>query len=174
LKPHELHRASAPPHLNFYLVTVSTSRYAGRARGETVEDEAGDVAERRIREAGHRLVGRELIPDDPAMLREALNRALGRGDVDVVIFTGGTGISPRDLTIETLRPFFDKELEGFGEILRQVSFQRIGAAALLTRATAGVVSGRLVLCLPGSPDAVETGLEVFMGELPHAVFIARG
>jgi molybdenum cofactor biosynthesis protein B len=174
LKAHELHRASAPPVLNFYLVTVSTSRYSRRARGEPVLDEAGDVAERRIREAGHRLVGRELVSDDPVMLKEALKRALAQGDVDVVIFTGGTGISPRDLTIETLRPFFERELEGFGEILRQVSFQRIGAPALLTRATAGVVSRRLVLCLPGSPDAVETSLEVFMGELPHAVFIARG
>jgi len=73
-----------------------------------------------------------------------------------------------------VRPFFEKELEGFGEIFRSVSFQRIGAAAALSRATAGVAAGKLIMCLPGSPDAVETALVMFLEEIPHVLELARG
>ncbi len=108
------------------------------------------------------------------MLKSTVSRALGKADLDVVVLTGGTGVSTTDVTIETVRPFFTKEIEGFGEVFRSVSYERIGAAAALSRATAGVAKGKLIMCLPGSPDAVRTALELFVGEIPHVLHLARG
>ena len=87
---------------------------------------------------------------------------------------GGTGVSPDDVTVETVTPFFDKELTGFGELLRNISYQTIGGAAMLTRATAGIAKRKLLVCLPGSPGAVETALRTFISEFPHIVSITRG
>jgi molybdenum cofactor biosynthesis protein B len=120
------------------------------------------------------VVERRLIPDDAKLLRSTVSRALRKADLDVLVLTGGTGVSTSDMTIETVRPFFAKEIEGFGEIFRSVSYKKIGAAAALSRATAGVAKGKLILCLPGSPDAVRTALELFVGEIPHVLHLARG
>jgi len=172
LMPHEKHRNSGPRELAVVLVTVSTSRYASRKQEGKSNDESGDVASREIGRLGHRLSRRELISDEPAMIRSEVERFLGGTD-DVIVFLGGTGVSRRDVTIETVRPFFEKELDGFGELLRRVSFRKVGAASVLTRATAGVASGKLILCLPGSPDAAATALRSFGKELPHILFVAR-
>lgn len=94
-------------------------------------------------------------------------------NADVIIFSGGTGVSKNDITVETLRSKFEKELEGFGELLRAISYRKIGTAAILTRATAGIKNGKLIVCLPGSPDAVKTALNKTLSEFPHIVFIAR-
>ena len=115
-----------------------------------------------------------MVPDDAKLLRGTVSRALKQKDLDVVVLTGGTGVSTTDVTIETVRPLFEKEIEGFGEIFRSVSYQKIGIAAALSRATAGVSKGKVVLCLPGSPDAVKTALGLFLGEVPHVLHLARG
>jgi molybdopterin adenylyltransferase len=117
---------------------------------------------------------RRLIPDDARLLKSAVSQALRNDGLDVLVLTGGTGVSTTDVTIETVRPFFTKEIEGFGEIFRSVSFEKIGAAAALSRATAGVAKGKVIMCLPGSPDAVGTALELFLGEMPHVLDLARG
>jgi molybdopterin adenylyltransferase len=117
---------------------------------------------------------RALVPDDAKLLRSTVSRALREKNLDVVVLTGGTGVSSTDITIETVRPLFEKEIEGFGEIFRSVSYERIGVAAALSRATAGVARGKVVLCLPGSPDAVRTALELFLGEIPHVLHLTRG
>jgi len=117
---------------------------------------------------------RKLIPDDVKLLKSTISRALRSAELDVLVLTGGTGVSTTDVTIETARPFFEKEVEGFGEIFRSVSFEKIGAAAALSRATAGVAKGKLIMCLPGSPDAVRTALGLFVGEVPHVLHLARG
>jgi len=106
------------------------------------------------------------------MLKKALQEFM-KSNSDVLVYVGGTGLSNRDITIETVRPYFEKEISGFGELLRSQSFEKVGAAAMLSRATAGVAKGRLLVCLPGSPDAVETALSVFISEFPHAVHIAK-
>ncbi|MDA4116209.1 MAG: MogA/MoaB family molybdenum cofactor biosynthesis protein [Thaumarchaeota archaeon] len=157
------------------MITVSTSRYDRQAKEKRrVEDESGDLAQRVIEGAKGVVVERALVPDDAKLLRGTVSRALGGEDLDVIVLTGGTGVSTTDVTIETVRPLFEKEIEGFGEIFRSVSFQRIGVAAALSRATAGVAKGKVVLCLPGSPDAVRTALELFVGEIPHVLHLARG
>lgn len=122
--------------------------------------------------AGHAIAGRGLISDDPTMLRKEVAKFLSGND-DFLLFTGGTGVSSRDITIETVRPYFEKEIPGFGELLRRISQDEIGTAAMLTRATAGVAKGKLMVCLPGSPGAVRTALRASLPEFPHIVFIAK-
>jgi molybdenum cofactor biosynthesis protein B len=171
MKPHEEHRKRAEQSLRVQVITVSTSRHRKMKEGQEFTDEAGDIAEGEIKAAGHVVTRRALVSDDATMLRKEVKRFLSGRD-DVLVLTGGTGVSSSDVTIETVRPFFQKELDGFGELLRRLSFDEIGAAAMLTRATMGVAKGKLILCLPGSPGAVRTALKASLGELPHAAYIA--
>jgi molybdenum cofactor biosynthesis protein B len=173
LKAHESHRGSAPTRLGFYVVTVSSSRFEKKTKGKKFADESGDVAERIIKDNKHLLAGRELVDDDKVMIVDALNDGLARGDVDVVVFTGGTGLSPRDVTVDAVRPLLEKEIMGFGEVMRAMSYAKIGSPAILSRTTAGLMSKRLVICLPGSPDGVETGLTLLMEDIPHIIYVAR-
>lgn len=154
--------------LSSRIITVSTSKYARKLRGEEINDESGDVAERMLLRVGNRVGSRILISDDSAMLRQRTVDFLGADD-DVAVFIGGTGISHTDLTMETVKPFFEKELEGFGELLRRKSLSKVGGAAFLTRASAGVVGGKLIVCLPGSPDAVRTGLGIILSKFTSIV-----
>jgi molybdopterin adenylyltransferase len=172
MRPHEKHRSEAPTRLSFRLVTVSTSRYQMKKEGKDFTDESGDVAASLIGKAGHVVSGRSLLPDIKGTISKAVKEFLSSGD-DVLLLTGGTGVARADVTIEAARPFFEKELEGYGELLRRIGYDEIGAAALLTRATAGISRGKLILCLPGSPEAVETALKSTMAELPHALRVAR-
>jgi molybdopterin adenylyltransferase len=172
LKPHEKHRARGPQNLGVVLVTVSTSRYVEKREGRKPRDEAREVAEREVARLGFVLRRAELISDQRRMIRLETEKFL-RGRDDVLVLMGGTGVSSRDVTIEAVRPLLEKELEGFGELLRHVGYGKIGAAAALTRATAGVSRGKLVLCLPGSPAAVKDSLRAFGKEIPHALFVAR-
>jgi molybdenum cofactor biosynthesis protein B len=126
---HELHRRQGPKTARFYIVTVSTSRYREKAAGGSPVDESGDVAEGMAREAGHVVVGRDLLPDDLNAIRRKVLELVQRGDVDVVVFTGGTGLTRTDVTIEAVRPLFDKEIEGFGDVFRHFSVQEVGTAA---------------------------------------------
>jgi len=171
LKPHQEHHRAAKSRLEVVVVTVSTSRYSRKLRGEKFSDEGGDVAVEETKRAGHRVTRRTLISDDAGMLRREARAFIAGGD-DVLLFTGGTGLSPRDMTVETIRPYFEKELDGFGELVRRLGFDEIGSSAVLSRATAGVASGKLIVCMPGSPGAVRTAMKAFASEFGHAVFIA--
>jgi molybdopterin adenylyltransferase len=172
MKPHEEHRRHAEGRLRVRIVTVSSSRYQKKEDGKEFDDEGGDTAQHEIEAAGHLVTGRRLISDDVRMLRKEV-RGIIAGKDDVLLFTGGTGISSRDLTLEAVRPFFEKELVGFGELFRRLSYDEVGSASILSRATLGVVKGKLVMCLPGSPGAVRTALRATARELSHASYIAR-
>ena len=154
------------------IVTVSSSRYEKKAARSKFTDEAGDEAEAEVKREGHLVTVRDLVSDDETMIRREAMAFLDSGD-DVLLFTGGTGVSSRDITVETVKPFFQKELPGFGELLRRISYGKIGSAAMLTRATAGTASGKLLVCMPGSPDAVRTALRASVSEFPHIVSVAR-
>lgn len=157
---------------HYVIVTVSTRKYARKLQGREINDESGEVAERVVKEAGGLVSERRLISDDAGMLKKEADEFLS-GPNDVAVFVGGTGVSHDDITIESLRPLFEKELDGFGEFLRNKSYASIGGAALLTRATAGVVGGRLIVCLPGSPDAVLKGLRSAIGTFSKVLTEAR-
>ncbi|MEM3623298.1 MAG: MogA/MoaB family molybdenum cofactor biosynthesis protein [Candidatus Bathyarchaeia archaeon] len=162
------HKAEAPKILKFAIFTCSTSRYQKMKKGEKVEDLSGDLVEAFLKNAGHMVILRKLIPDDKALIEESTKQALACADLDAVIFCGGTGIAPSDITIETLSPFLEKILPGFGEIFRRLSYDEIGSAAVLSRALAGVANGKVFFCVPGSPDAVRLCFEkLILPEAPH-------
>ena len=164
------HRAEAPKRLSFGIFVVSTSRYNQLKKGEAVKDESGDLIERLVKDSGHKVSFRRLIPDDKALIEEGVEYAL-QSDVDAVIFCGGTGIAPSDVTIEVVSPFLEKVLPGFGEIFRFLSYGEIGSAAVLSRAVAGVAKGKVFFCVPGSMDAVRLCLEKLI--LPEAAHIVK-
>jgi molybdenum cofactor biosynthesis protein B len=143
------------------------------SEGSEYTDDSGDLAARLILESGHKVDTRTLLPDEKIRIRRAVKDFL-EGGTHVLVLIGGTGVSRSDVTVETVVPFFEKELTGFGELLRNVSYQTIGSAALLTRATAGTARGKLIVCLPGSPGGVETALLSFISEFPHIVSVAGG
>ena len=170
----EHHKAAAPRSLGLYILTCSTSRFRQREAGEHPEDRSGDIIEQLATSAGHRIEGRTLVTDSKTMISKIARRAFSSKQVDVLIVTGGTGLSSRDVTIESIRPFITKEIPGFGELFRKFSFDEIGSAAMLSRAVAGLVKDKVVFCLPGSPDAVQTAMqELILPELGHIIGIAR-
>jgi molybdenum cofactor biosynthesis protein B len=168
------HKAEAPKKLKFAIFTCSTSRYQKMKRGEKVEDISGDLIEAFLKKAGHVVILRKLIPDDKALIEESVKQALAHADLDAIIFCGGTGIAPSDITMETLSPYLEKILPGFGEIFRRLSYDAIGSAAVLSRALAGVAKGKAFFCVPGSPDAVRLCFEkLILPEVCHIVKHAR-
>ncbi|ADO71304.1 Molybdenum cofactor biosynthesis protein B [Stigmatella aurantiaca DW4/3-1] len=155
------HKAHAPAHVSAFVVTCSDSRDAAR-------DESGQALRGGLEAAGHTICGYKVVKDEPEAIRAALAEAAGAG-ARAVLFNGGTGIGRRDSTVETLRGLFEKELPGFGELFRALSFQQIGSAAMMSRATAGTYQGMIVFVMPGSPQAVRLALEaLILPELGHA------
>lgn len=160
------HKAHAPQSVSFALVTVSDSR-------DLYHDESGGLLADVAQKAGHKVARRTLVKDEPDEIRAALRDSLST-DADVVVFTGGTGVARRDVTIESIAPRFVKTLPGFGEIFRALSFQSLGSAAMASRADAGVIAGKLVFLLPGSPDACRLAMEkLILPEVGHLVGLLR-
>jgi molybdopterin adenylyltransferase len=128
------------------VITVSDTR-------TMADDKSGQTLADRITDAGHHLADRSIVKDDIRQIRAKLRTLTRRQDVDVVLTTGGTGLTGRDVTIEAARALFDKEIEGFGVIFHMISFQKINTSTIQSRATAGVINAKYVFCLPGSPGA---------------------
>jgi len=166
------HKAEAPKKLNFAVIVCSSSRYENLKARKPVEDPSGDLIVEILQKAGHTVGSREILPDDKVLIGKYVGKALGSEDIDAIILCGGTGISPKDVTIEAVRPMLVKTLPGFGELFRKLSFDEIGSAAILTRALAGVADqGKAVFCIPGSPQAVKLVLEKLI--LPEAGHILK-
>jgi molybdopterin adenylyltransferase len=169
------HKSKAPRKLAFGIYICSTSRYKQIKKGEkAVSDISGETIESLTVSNGHKVAFKKIILDDKNMITSAVQDALRMADLDVIVFSGGTGITPTDVTIEVVSPYFEKSLPGFGEFFRRISFDKIGSAAVLSRATAGVANGKAIFCIPGSPDAVKTAMELLiLSEAPHIVEHAR-
>ncbi|MBB1059619.1 molybdenum cofactor biosynthesis protein B [Marilutibacter spongiae] len=138
--------------LRLCVLTVSDSRTAD-------DDTSGDYLAGALAEAGHRLAGRALLPDDTYRLRAQVSQWIADEAVDGILVTGGTGFTGRDSTPEALRPLLDKEMDGFGELFRAISFDEIGTSTLQSRAFAGLANGTFLFALPGSTSACRTGWE---------------
>lgn len=156
------HAAAAPRRVAVAVLTISDTR--------TLEtDRSGAWLAAEIAAAGHRLVARRLVRDDPDEIRAAFRELLG-GDAQAVLSTGGTGIGGRDVTVGVVEELLRTPLPGFGELFRALSYREVGAAAMLSRALGGVADGGLVFALPGSLNAVRTAWEGLLGpELGHLV-----
>ncbi|KUO41876.1 MAG: hypothetical protein AVW05_00685 [Hadesarchaea archaeon DG-33] len=165
------HRKEAPKHLRIAVLVVSDTRAAAMREGRD-EDVSGKLIEQSAREVGHETT-RLIVPDDAHEIKKAIQKFTTDKKIDAVITTGGTGIARRDVTIETLSPLFEKELPGFGEILRRVGYEKVGTAALLTLATAGLIERKPVFCLPGTPNAAEVAMKLILPELGHIIKHAR-
>ncbi len=161
------HREKAPKHLRIAVLVVSDTRAAAMREGRD-EDISGKLAEQKAHELGHETT-RLIVPDDATKIRGAVKKFIADKKVDAVIITGGTGVAKRDVTIETLQPMFEKELPGFGEILRHIGYEKVGTPALLTRASAGIIKKKPVFCLPGAPNAVEVAMGLILPELGHVI-----
>lgn len=161
------HRLQSPQNLGCAVVTVSDTR--------TLEnDTGGQTAIDRLLSAGHIVAAREIIPDEPERMRALLDSLAGRADIDAILLTGGTGISGRDQTFETVSQLLTKPLPGYGELFRMLSFTEIGPAAMLSRAVGGLMGRTIVLTMPGSPAAVRLAMErLILPELGHLVREAR-
>ena len=143
------------------VITLSDSRKSKKA------DLSGEYISKEI-EARYTLSKRNIIPDEKDDLINAIEGMVS-DNIDVILTTGGTGLDSRDITVETVEKLFEKRLDGFGEVFRMKSYEEIGSAALLSRATAGIYKKCIIFSMPGSPNAVKTALEIIIDELPHFV-----
>ncbi len=162
------HKGKAHRAVRCAIITVSDTR-----------TEETDTSGRRIKELlaahDHPVVAYQILKDEPEQITAAVQALLERSDVDAIITSGGTGIAPRDTTFEAIQGLLEKELTGFGEMFRMLSYEDIGTSAMLTRATAGVANGKVVVSLPGSTGAVELGMsKLVLPELGHMMFLLRG
>ena len=162
------HKDKAHRAVRCAIITASDTR--------TVEtDKSGARIKDLLVEQHHPVVAYQILKDEPGPIATAVQELLQNTEVDAIIINGGTGIAPRDTTFEAVQGLLEKEIPGFGELFRMLSYQDIGSAAMLTRATAGVAKGKVVISLPGSTGAVELGMtKLVIPELGHMVFLLRG
>jgi len=161
------HHADDAAGVGAAVVTVSSSRSLN-------DDASGDAIAAALSADGHAVVTRELVRDEFDGVQASVSQLARRGDVDVVVTTGGTGVTPDDVTPEAIEPLFDKGLPGFGEEFRRRSVAEVGEMGLLSRATAGVTNGTVVVALPGSESAARTGVDLLTSVLGHLVALAGG
>ena len=157
------HKAHAPRSIGCFVLTISDSKTP-----ET--DTSGALIREMLAKAGHSLVGHAIVKDEPAQVTAVVREGCANPALQAFILTGGTGVTSRDATFEAVEALLDKRLTGFGELFRMLSYQEIGAAAMLSRAQAGAVKGRALFSLPGSPNACRLALEkLILPELGHLI-----
>jgi len=161
------HKKHAPSKIIFSLIIVSDSRYEQSVKGLKIEDKTAPMVREILSKSGYELYSVRYVPDSAEHILNVLKNELA-SNTSVILTSGGTGLSSRDVTIETVTPLFSKRIGGFGELLRFLSYREIGSAAMLTRATAGIIGDKVVFCLPGSPNAVKIALEkLIIPEVGH-------
>ena len=160
----EQHREAAPDVVRCAVLTISDTR-------TTETDTSGQLIRQHLSWRGHQIVAYEIVPDDAARIGALLDEWLGRDDIQAIITNGGTGIARRDTTFDAIAGRLDKRLDGFGEIFRMLSYQQIGAAAMMSRAVAGVSGSTVIFCTPGSSNAVKLAMESLIApEIAHVVY----
>ena len=136
--------------INIAIVTISDTR-------DLDNDKSGDVLAQRVESSGHNIIARKIVKDDFKQITQLFQSLINNEKIDVVISTGGTGLTGRDITPEVMKTLFEKSIDGFGEMFRWLSYSKIGTSALQSRALAGVTNGTYIFCLPGSPSACKDG-----------------
>ena len=156
-----VHRKDAPAHLRCVVLTISDSRTAAT-------DDSGDAIVEALTAAGHHVLEREIVRDEPTLVRDFVRKHASAAQV--IVTTGGTGITSRDTTYEAITGLLEKTLDGFGELFRMLSYEEIGSAAMLSRACAGTIGTTIVFALPGSPHAVALAMnKLILPEIGHVV-----
>lgn len=160
----EQHRAAAPDAIRCAILTISDTR--------TFEtDTSGSLIKAQLASNGHLVVDFRIVPDEPTIVRETIEQWAERPEVQAILSNGGTGIAARDTTYDVVASLLDKRIDGFGELFRMLSYADIGSAAMMSRAVAGVVRGRILIAMPGSTNAVRLALDkLILPELAHLVY----
>jgi len=157
------HKAQAPLSVSCFVLTVSDTRI-------DANDTGGQAIRELLERAGHSVSGHAIVKDEPSQVTSTIRQRLADDATQIIITTGGTGISARDTTLEAVTALFEKRLDGFGELFRMISFHQIGSAAMMSRATAGTVGRKAIFVLPGSPAAVRLAMEkLIVPELGHVM-----
>ena len=165
---HQQHRQQAPGSVRCAVITVSDTR-------TPENDTSGQYMQQGLTQAGHTVSAYSIVKDEPEEIRRLLTHFIQAADTDAILLSGGTGLSPRDGTYEVVHSCLEKELTGFGELFRYLSYEEIGAAAMMSRATAGVARGTVIVSMPGSSAAVRLAMDkLILPELAHMSHIARG
>jgi molybdenum cofactor biosynthesis protein B len=157
------HKHHSPKSINCSIIIASDSR-------TEQNDESGKYIKHELKKQGHKVLSFSLLKNDTDAINIKINELMHEDNLQVIIISGGTGISRRDVTIETISPIFDKELVGFGELFRFLTYQQIHTGSIMSRATAGVARGKVIICLPGSLGAVTLAMEkIILPEIGHMV-----
>jgi molybdenum cofactor biosynthesis protein B len=160
---HLEHKELSPKAVTCAILIISDSR-------TEKTDESGKYLLEKLESNGHTVIDYALLKNDSETIKNKLNEYLEQEELQVIITSGGTGVSMRDVTVETVTPMLDKMLDGFGELFRTLSYMEIGSASIMSRAVAGVISGKIILCIPGSLAAVKLAIEkIILGEIGHMV-----
>jgi molybdopterin adenylyltransferase len=166
------HKKHAEISANVAVITLSTSR---AQKTDLSPDKSGDVIQQLLETNGHKVIVRKLIPDNRTLLRAAIRELIKNKNVQAIITTGGTGLTPTDVTIEAVKDMLDKELPGFNALFMFLSYPQVKSAAMLSRALAGTIKGRILFCLPGSPRACQLATEsLIVPELGHILHMLSG
>jgi molybdopterin adenylyltransferase len=157
------HKATSPASVRCYILTISDTR-------TSANDTSGRAIDELLKSNGHEVAGRSIVKDDPDAIRDVLLTQLDQSSAQIIITTGGTGITSRDSTYEVVGNLLEKRLEGFGELFRMLSYQEIGPAAMMSRACAGTAHGKIIVSLPGSEHAVRLAMtKLIVPEIGHLV-----
>jgi len=157
------HKQKAPQSVSCAVLTISDSR-------TEQDDESGKLIKQRLSDNGHRVMSYSILKNEADSIKKKLYELLRQEELQVIITSGGTGVSHRDITVETISPILEKKLDGFGELFRFLSYQEISTTSIMSRAIAGVTGGKIILCLPGSPEAAKLAMDkVILPEIGHLV-----
>jgi molybdenum cofactor biosynthesis protein B len=157
------HRRAAPESVSCSVLIISDSR-------TEQNDESGKLIKQRLADNGHLVLSYGILKNDDDAIRAKIEELVGQAELQVIITSGGTGASHRDITVDTIEPMLEKRLEGFGELFRYLSYQEIGTGSILSRAVAGIIRGKVVLCFPGSLNAATLAMDkIILPELGHLV-----
>ncbi len=160
------HKHKAPKSVSCAILTISDSR-------TEQDDGSGKLARQKLSEASHRITQYCILKNDKDSIKEKVSALLREDEPQVIITIGGTGVSRNDTTVEAINPILDKKLDGFGELFRSLTYQEIGTGSIMSRAIAGVARGKVIICLPGSPDALNLAMDkIILHELGHLVMEA--
>ncbi|MFC1873837.1 molybdenum cofactor biosynthesis protein B [Chloroflexota bacterium] len=160
---YEEHKEKAPKSVNCAVLMISDSR-------TEATDESGKLIKEKLGANGHTVIAYAILKNEAAAIKQKVEELLGQAELQVIITSGGTGASHRDVTVETITPLLEKKLDGFGELFRSLTYQEIGTGSILSRAAAGVVGGKIILCFPGSLGAARMAMEkIILPEIGHLV-----
>lgn len=157
------HKERSPRSVSCAVLTISDTR-------TEQDDESGGLIKQKLTQNGHRVMSYSILKDEADSIKQKISELLRQEELQVIITNGGTGVSHRDVTVETISPILEKKLDGFGELFRFLTYQEIGTGSIMSRALAGVAGGKVILCLPGSPGAVNLAMDkIILPEIGHLV-----